>query len=73
MYGPGLSRDDNVTDLLFKILKHSNKPIVIDADGLYALSKNINILNEITVPTIITSHIGEFERLTGYSKEHIFW
>lgn len=71
LYGPGLSRNDDIEKLLFKLLKQTNKPMVIDADGLYALSKNVEVLNQTTAPIIVTPHIGEFAYLTGYSKEYI--
>jgi len=71
LYGPGLSRDQNIKELLYLLIENINKPIVIDADGLYVLSQNIEILKYASVPIIITPHIGEFSRLTGYDSEYI--
>ncbi|MBR3933390.1 MAG: NAD(P)H-hydrate dehydratase [Clostridia bacterium] len=71
LYGPGLSRDENIKELLSKLLKNTKKPVVIDADGLYALAQDASMLKSVSVPVIITPHIGEFVRLTGYDKEYI--
>lgn len=51
------------------------KPVVIDADGLNNLSMlddYRSLLKSRDFPTVLTPHIGEFSRLTGYSSEQIF-
>jgi NAD(P)H-hydrate epimerase len=54
-----------------KILKSSNSPVVIDADGLNILSKNKHLLNVIPSNSILTPHVKEFERLVGTYKNHL--
>ncbi|XP_004926990.1 ATP-dependent (S)-NAD(P)H-hydrate dehydratase [Bombyx mori] len=47
--GPGLGREDETMKLTYDIIescKVLEKPIVIDADGLYAISKNISIIQD---------------------------
>ncbi len=63
--GPGLGRSAGVSAAVFSILRSSKAPLVIDADGLNALSENINILDEAACPVILTPHEGEFMRLGG--------
>ena len=50
---------------MFEIIRNSRVPLVIDADGINALSANINILDEAACPIILTPHEGEFKRLGG--------
>ncbi len=46
------------------------KPIVIDADGINILSQNKELLSLLPKNTILTPHIGEFERLVGKCDNH---
>jgi NAD(P)H-hydrate epimerase len=66
--GPGLgpAQADFVADLLAT----SNGPLLIDADGLNALS-GPNALSSRTAPTVITPHAGEFARLTGEEADYL--
>jgi len=59
--GPGLGRvsGDDVRSLLTRF----SGPVVVDGDGLSALGVLAKPLRE--MPTILTPHDGEFERLTG--------
>jgi len=49
------------------------KPILLDADALNNLadSKRLKVLKERGSSTILTPHVGEFERLSGLPKEEI--
>ena len=71
LYGPGLSRARGIKKLLEKIIKNTNVPMVIDADGINVLSENLKILKEANAPVILTPHIGEFSRLSGFSTKYI--
>ena len=71
LYGPGLSNSKSIGKLLKKILSHSKLPIIIDADGLNVLSKNIDLLKKTKCPVLLTPHIAEFSRLTGLSIKEI--
>lgn len=64
VFGPGIGTDRKIHDILKDILLNINLPIVIDADGLSILSKELNILKNRTAPTVLTPHYGEFSRLT---------
>lgn len=61
--GPGLSTLEGPAELTRELLLRSHIPIVIDADGLTALSKDLNILKRVKCPIILTPHPGEMARL----------
>ncbi len=69
--GPGMSRFSEANALLRAILKRSGIPVLIDADGLNALEKDVGILASRQVPIVITPHPGEMARLTGKNIEEI--
>lgn len=47
------------------LLKNYSKPIVLDADALNVLSKNPELMSLLPKNSILTPHLGEFERLVG--------
>ncbi|XP_034835551.1 ATP-dependent (S)-NAD(P)H-hydrate dehydratase-like [Maniola hyperantus] len=54
--GPGLGRTPEALNLVYEMIKfckESQKPLVIDADGLYAISKNVQILKDYPRPGAI--------------------
>ncbi|MCL2804695.1 MAG: NAD(P)H-hydrate dehydratase [Treponema sp.] len=69
--GPGIGRCPDVTEFVFELVKIAKAPLVLDADALYAVSENVNILKTLKVPCVITPHPGEMSRLTGLSVSDI--
>ena len=66
LIGPGLGRSPGVTAAVCTLLGTLDYPVVLDADGLNALSEHMDMLDgRSEVPTIITPHDGEFARLGG--------
>lgn len=65
LIGPGMGRSDGITRLTANILRSFKGQIIIDADGINAVSENIDILGISEKPVIITPHMGEFSRLGG--------
>lgn len=65
LIGPGLGRAKETEKLVHNLLQDLEIPVVLDADGLNALSGHIDILDSRTAPTVLTPHDGEFQRLTG--------
>lgn len=64
LIGCGLGRSWQ-TDALVRNLLTIEKPLVLDADGLNALSGREELLQKRAAPTILTPHEGEFLRLGG--------
>lgn len=65
LIGPGLGQSESADRLVYSIIKAAKCPIVIDADGINAVSRNIDILKSTEAPVILTPHDGEFMRLGG--------
>jgi ADP-dependent NAD(P)H-hydrate dehydratase / NAD(P)H-hydrate epimerase len=63
--GPGLGTEKATQKAVKNLLENNNRPIVIDADGLNILSLNKDWFSLLGDKTIITPHVGEFERLSG--------
>lgn len=64
LLGCGLGRDWQ-TDSLVQELLNMEKPLVLDADGLNAISENAELLQKRPAVTVLTPHEGEFLRLGG--------
>ncbi len=67
--GSGIHTDNS--KILEFLLKNSQKPIVIDADGINTLSLNIELLSIAKAPVILTPHPGEMARLFKTSVSEI--
>lgn len=66
LIGPGLGRSAGVETVVERILDTVQYPIVLDADGINAISGNMDILyRRRDCPTIVTPHDGEFARMGG--------
>ena len=63
--GPGLGKSPEISELVQSVIRISDTPIILDADGLNAIAENPDILNQATCPLILTPHPGEFKRLGG--------
>lgn len=65
LIGPGLGRALETERAICQLVQETEIPMILDADGINAVSRNINILQEKQAPVILTPHPGEFSRLTG--------
>ena len=66
LIGPGLGSAPGVASVVRHILRHTHIPVVLDADGINALSGHIDILDARQGAfTILTPHDGEFARIGG--------
>jgi hydroxyethylthiazole kinase-like uncharacterized protein yjeF len=63
--GPGMGTSDKTAQGFENFIKENKLPLVIDADGLNLLSKNLLLLNHLPKNTILTPHPKELERLIG--------
>jgi ADP-dependent NAD(P)H-hydrate dehydratase / NAD(P)H-hydrate epimerase len=62
--GPGLGVDAHSVKMLRGVLS-LGRPVLIDADGLNALARNLEFLQKAMGPVLLTPHIGEMARLIG--------
>lgn len=69
--GPGMGTGDGAEALLTAVLKSYTGKLIIDADGINIISRNINILKESKAEILLTPHPGEMSRLTGKSINEI--
>jgi len=66
--GPGLGRSESTLKAVRRLVREAPIPVVIDADGLFALGDTEGAATAIAgraAATVITPHEGEFARLTG--------
>jgi NAD(P)H-hydrate epimerase len=61
--GPGLSQSDELDDLVAHLYSSIALPMVLDADGLNALSRRPLAAGAPAGPRVLTPHPGEFRRL----------
>ncbi len=65
LIGPGLGRSPAIEELVCTVVSASRVPLVIDADGINALSRHMDILRGASCPVVLTPHDVEFARLDG--------
>ncbi len=64
--GPGLGRSDGTIELVRILLERLDKPIVLDADGLWELEPFAR-----SAPTVLTPHAGELARLLKTESKEV--
>ncbi len=65
--GPGLGRSIETALALDEMLSLYDKPLIIDADAVALLGQNPELLHKLPKGSILTPHVGEFDRLFGDS------
>lgn len=71
LFGCGVAVSPDTLKILSDIIKNCEIPMVIDADGINLLSKNIELLKKSKAPIILTPHPAEMARLLGCSVKEI--
>lgn len=69
--GPGMGNNDSTRNILKCVVKNAKCPVVIDADGINVLEDNLSILESSSCKMVLTPHIGEMSRISGYSIDYI--
>lgn len=69
--GMGAGRYKGTKKTVTAFLKSYDKTLLIDADGLNVLSGEVYKLERSNAKVILTPHIGEFSRLTGFTADEI--
>lgn len=63
--GPGLGQSPQSWEALKQLITTAQVPLVLDADAINLLAKEPPWLQKLPTNTIITPHVGEFDRLFG--------
>ncbi len=63
--GPGLSLDEETQQLVRELAVEIRTPLLIDGDGITAVSRSLDIIKQRAAETILTPHLGEMSRITG--------
>lgn len=63
--GPGIGTGEATISALESLIKTCKSPLVLDADALNCIVKRPALLSMLPPRTVITPHIGEFDRLFG--------
>ncbi len=66
--GPGLGRSEELKQLVGWLYQRVARPMVCDADALFALAKEPELLKSAGGPRVLTPHPGEFSRLLGVER-----
>lgn len=69
--GPGLGREEETVRAVRELIATLDLPCVIDADALFALSDDLELLAARQAPTILTPHPGEMARLCGKTTDEV--
>lgn len=71
LVGCGSGNNRQTEYLVKKLLKISEIPLVIDADGINAIADSIDIIKNTKAPVMLTPHPGEMARLAGVTVKEI--
>ncbi len=71
LIGCGMGVSEDTASILRAVVENCTSPIIIDADGINCLSRDINIIRTAKAPVILTPHIGEMARLSKRSIAEI--
>lgn len=63
LIGPGLGISEDTFNIVYEVIRQARVPLIVDADGITAIARHINILDGADCPIILTPHAGEFSRL----------
>ena len=69
--GPGIGTSAETKELMEKLYREIETPMLIDADGLNILAVDTTLLKEAPGQRILTPHPGEMARLTGLATAAI--
>ena len=65
LIGPGLGRQATTGELVRALVTKVKKPVVLDADGIYAFREQGDLLANCSYPPVLTPHMGEMATLLG--------
>ena len=71
LIGPGLGRDKETVELVNKIVAEVDKPLILDADAIFAFNGRGEELKNCKQIPILTPHLGEFSALLNISVDEL--
>jgi NAD(P)H-hydrate epimerase len=69
--GPGMTTDERTAAFVRDLVRSSEVPVVLDADGLNAFAGRAEDLADRKAELVLTPHAGEFARLAGVSAREV--
>ena len=69
--GCGLGKNDDTQMIVNQVIRSSEVPVVLDADGINSILLNIDVLKNAHAPLVLTPHPGEMARLIGASVAQV--
>jgi len=66
--GPGIGCNEKTAEVLLQLFENANQPLVIDADAINLLAQGEQLQHALPANSILTPHVGEFDRLAGISE-----
>ncbi|WP_407396531.1 NAD(P)H-hydrate dehydratase [Anaerovibrio sp.] len=71
LIGPGLGRHESTMELVREFVRHTETPLIVDADGIYAFRGQCHLLNECRNVPVLTPHLGELAALLNISVKEL--
>lgn len=71
LIGPGLGRERETQSLVKKIVAELDKPLILDADGIYPFNGHADELKSCKQIPILTPHLGELSALLDIPVEKL--
>ena len=71
LIGCGMGNNADTLSVTERILGVAECPVIIDADGINVLERHIHMIDEAKAGLILTPHVKEFSRISGWSVEKI--
>ncbi|GAB3798429.1 NAD(P)H-hydrate dehydratase [Virgibacillus kimchii] len=69
--GIGMGRKEETGEVIAGVLKSTDGPLIIDADGLFHVKSHLSLLKERTSPTVITPHPKEMAVLLDITVQEL--
>ena len=69
--GCGMGNDEDTKSVTEFVIKNSEVPIILDADGINCLKDNIDIIDQAKATVILTPHPKEMSRIAGVTVDEI--
>ena len=63
--GPGIGTSDTAAFLMEHVLNYASVPVLMDADALNLIARDVTVLQKPHTQMVFTPHLGEMSRLVG--------